>query len=188
VGLFCVGLSLVGLVWVGFGRAGSGWVWLGWIGLGWAGLDWVGLGWAGLDWVGLGWIGLGWVGLGWLIDGLLCCRLHELVIESVCPGDEGDYTFVPDGFAFNLSAKLNLLEVKIDFVPRQDPPKIHLDCLGHTPDNTIVVVAGNKLRLDMPISGDPPPTVVWTKGDKVIINSTGGRGAGGGDCGRGAVG
>uniref|UniRef100_V9K8C2 Myosin-binding protein C, fast-type n=1 Tax=Callorhinchus milii TaxID=7868 RepID=V9K8C2_CALMI len=100
-------------------------------------------------------------------------RLHELVIESVCPGDEGDYTFVPDGFAFNLSAKLNLLEVKIDFVPRQDPPKIHLDCLGHTPDNTIVVVAGNKLRLDMPISGDPPPTVVWTKGDKTITDAEG---------------
>ncbi|EGW03946.1 Myosin-binding protein C, cardiac-type [Cricetulus griseus] len=56
----------------------------------------------------------------------------------------------------------SLAEVKIDFVPRQEPPKIHLDCPGSTPD-TIVVVAGNKLRLDVPISGDPAPTVVWQK-------------------------
>ncbi|XP_019511865.1 PREDICTED: myosin-binding protein C, cardiac-type [Hipposideros armiger] len=43
-----------------------------------------------------------------------------------------------------------------------EPPKIHLDCPGRTPD-TIVVVAGNKLRLDVPISGDPAPTVIWQK-------------------------
>ncbi|NIG61552.1 myosin-binding protein C, cardiac-type [Pontoporia blainvillei] len=70
------------------------------------------------------------------------------------------------------------MEVKIDFVPRQglrplplsltcaislpEPPKIHLDCPGRVPD-TIVVVAGNKLRLDVPISGDPAPTVIWQK-------------------------
>ncbi|GCC21365.1 hypothetical protein chiPu_0019834 [Chiloscyllium punctatum] len=46
-------------------------------------------------------------------------RIHKLVIDNVRPEDEGDYTFVPDGFAFNLSAKLNFLEVKIDYVPRQ---------------------------------------------------------------------
>ncbi|XP_030650021.1 myosin-binding protein C, cardiac-type [Chanos chanos] len=93
-------------------------------------------------------------------------RIHKLTIDDVKPEDEGDYTFVPEGYAFNLSAKLNFLEVKIDFVPRQDPPKIHLDCMGRTSDSTIVVVAGNKLRLDVPITGDPAPTVVWTKGDK----------------------
>lgn len=49
----------------------------------------------------------------------------------------------------------------------QDPPKIHLDCMGRTAESTIVVVAGNKLRLDVPITGDPAPTVVWTKGEKV---------------------
>ncbi|XP_039610092.1 myosin-binding protein C, cardiac-type isoform X1 [Polypterus senegalus] len=90
-------------------------------------------------------------------------RIHKLTIDDVKPEDEGDYTFVPEGYAFNLSAKLNFLEVKIDYVPRQDPPKIHLDCVGHTPETTIVVVAGNKLRLDVPITGDPAPTVVWTK-------------------------
>uniref|UniRef100_A0A3B1IVM8 Myosin-binding protein C, cardiac-type n=1 Tax=Astyanax mexicanus TaxID=7994 RepID=A0A3B1IVM8_ASTMX len=93
-------------------------------------------------------------------------RIHKLTIDDVRPEDEGDYTFVPEGYAFNLSAKLNFLEVKIDFVPRQDPPKIHLDCMGRTSDSTILVVAGNKLRLDVPITGDPAPTVVWTKGEK----------------------
>uniref|UniRef100_A0A8C7GQM7 Myosin binding protein C3 n=1 Tax=Oncorhynchus kisutch TaxID=8019 RepID=A0A8C7GQM7_ONCKI len=93
-------------------------------------------------------------------------RIHKLTIDDVKPEDQGDYTFVPEGYAFNLSAKLNFLEVKIDYVPRQDPPKIHLDCMGHTADSTIVVVAGNKLRLDVPITGDPAPTVVWTKGEK----------------------
>ncbi|XP_054625849.1 myosin-binding protein C, cardiac-type [Dunckerocampus dactyliophorus] len=100
-------------------------------------------------------------------------RIHKLTIDNVKPEDEGDYTFVPDGYAFNLSAKLNFLEVKIDYVPRQDPPKIHLDCMGHTAESTIVVVAGNKLRLDVPITGDPAPTVVWTKGGKVITEGDG---------------
>uniref|UniRef100_A0A8C1PHW7 Myosin binding protein C, cardiac n=1 Tax=Cyprinus carpio TaxID=7962 RepID=A0A8C1PHW7_CYPCA len=94
-------------------------------------------------------------------------RIHKLTIDDVKPEDEGDYTFVPEGYAFNLSAKLNFLEVKIDFVPRQDPPKIHLDCMGRTAESTILVVAGNKLRLDVPITGDPAPIVVWTKGEKV---------------------
>ncbi|XP_043337250.1 myosin-binding protein C, cardiac-type isoform X1 [Cervus canadensis] len=97
-------------------------------------------------------------------------RVHKLTIDDVTPADEADYSFVPEGFACNLSAKLHFMEVKIDFVPRQEPPKIHLDCPGRVPD-TIVVVAGNKLRLDVPISGDPAPTVIWqktiTKGKKV---------------------
>ncbi|XP_074192458.1 myosin-binding protein C, cardiac-type [Rhinolophus sinicus] len=89
-------------------------------------------------------------------------RVHKLTIDDVTPADEADYSFVPEGFACNLSAKLHFMEVKIDFVPRQEPPKIHLDCPGRTAD-TIVVVAGNKLRLDVPISGDPAPTVIWQK-------------------------
>lgn len=100
-------------------------------------------------------------------------RIHKLTIDEVKPEDEGDYTFVPDGYAFNLSAKLNFLEVKIDYVPRQDPPKIHLDCMGRTAESTIVVVAGNKLRLDVPITGDPAPTVVWTKAEKVVTEGDG---------------
>lgn len=52
------------------------------------------------------------------------------------------------------------------FVP-VEPPKIHLDCSGKTSDNSIVVVAGNKLRLDVAITGEPPPTATWLKGDEV---------------------
>uniref|UniRef100_A0A8C1F9P9 Myosin-binding protein C, fast-type n=1 Tax=Cyprinus carpio carpio TaxID=630221 RepID=A0A8C1F9P9_CYPCA len=95
-------------------------------------------------------------------------RIHRLTIDDVKPGDAGDYTFVPDGYALSLSAKLNFLEIKIDYVPRQDPPKIHLDVAGNmVSQNTIIVVAGNKLRLDVEITGEPAPTVCWMKGDKV---------------------
>uniref|UniRef100_G1KB38 Myosin-binding protein C, cardiac-type n=1 Tax=Anolis carolinensis TaxID=28377 RepID=G1KB38_ANOCA len=100
-------------------------------------------------------------------------RIHKLTIDDVTPQDEADYSFVPEGFAYNLSAHLRFLEIKIDFVPRQEPPKIRLDCMSQTPD-TITVVAGNKLRLDVPISGDPVPTVIWQKANKnkemVLIN------------------
>lgn len=48
-----------------------------------------------------------------------------------------------------------------------EPPKIHLDCSGKTSDNSIVVVAGNKLRLDVSITGEPPPVATWLKGDEV---------------------
>ncbi|XP_051846248.1 myosin-binding protein C, fast-type isoform X2 [Antechinus flavipes] len=100
-------------------------------------------------------------------------RIHKLVIDDVRPEDEGDYTFVPDGFALTLSAKLNFLEIKIDYVPKQEPPKIHLDCSGNMSENIIVVVAGNKLRLDVAISGEPPPTVTWLKGDQVFSDTEG---------------
>ncbi|CAJ0942171.1 unnamed protein product, partial [Ranitomeya imitator] len=85
-------------------------------------------------------------------------RIHKLVIDDVKPEDEADYTFVPDGFALTLSAKLNFLEIKVEYVPRQEPPKIHLDCSGGEHVNTIIVVAGNKLRFDVPITGEPAPT------------------------------
>ncbi|XP_069598293.1 myosin-binding protein C, fast-type-like isoform X3 [Ranitomeya imitator] len=92
-------------------------------------------------------------------------RIHKLVIDDVKPEDEADYTFVPDGYALSLSAKLNFLEVKIEYVPLEEPPKIHLDCSGEKPLNTITVVAGNKLRFDVPITGEPAPTVTWFKED-----------------------
>lgn len=47
-----------------------------------------------------------------------------------------------------------------------DPPRVHLESLNF-PDNTITVVAGNKLRLEIPISGEPAPRVVWMKGERV---------------------
>ncbi|ROL28044.1 Myosin-binding protein C, fast-type, partial [Anabarilius grahami] len=101
-------------------------------------------------------------------------RTHKLVIDDVKPEDAGDYTFVPDGYALSLSAKLNFLEIKIDYVPRQEPPKIHLDTTGSMVNkNTIIVVAGNKLRFDVDITGEPPPTVCWKKGDTEISESEG---------------
>ncbi|XP_036408729.1 myosin binding protein Ca isoform X1 [Megalops cyprinoides] len=101
-------------------------------------------------------------------------RIHKLTIDDVKPEDAGDYTFIPDGYALTLSAKLNFLEIKIDYVPRQDPPKIHLDASGGVgSQNTIIVVAGNKLRLDVEITGEPAPTVCWMKGDNPITETEG---------------
>ncbi|CAL8303925.1 unnamed protein product [Lota lota] len=101
-------------------------------------------------------------------------RFHKLIIDNVKPQDAGDYTFIPDGYALSLSAKLNFLEIKIDYVPRQDPPKIHLDTTGNmVSQNTIIVVAGNKLRLDVEITGEPAPTVVWSKGEQQITEIEG---------------
>ncbi|XP_068606483.1 myosin binding protein Ca [Brachionichthys hirsutus] len=100
-------------------------------------------------------------------------RTHKLTIDEVKPSDAGDYTFVPDGHALSLSAKLNFLEIKIDYVPRQDPPKIHLDTSGAGNKNAITVVAGNKLRFDLEITGEPAPTVCWMKGDNAVAESEG---------------
>lgn len=41
-----------------------------------------------------------------------CFRFHRLIIDDVKPEDAGDYTFVPDGYALSLSAKLNFLGEK----------------------------------------------------------------------------
>lgn len=37
------------------------------------------------------------------------CRVHKLTIDDVTPADEADYSFVPEGFACNLSAKLHFM-------------------------------------------------------------------------------
>lgn len=39
----------------------------------------------------------------------LPCRVHKLTIDDVTPADEADYSFVPEGFASNLSAKLHFM-------------------------------------------------------------------------------
>uniref|UniRef100_A0A8C6KVP2 Myosin binding protein Ca n=1 Tax=Nothobranchius furzeri TaxID=105023 RepID=A0A8C6KVP2_NOTFU len=93
-------------------------------------------------------------------------RNHKLTIDEVVASDAGDYTFVPDGYALTLSAKLNFLEIKIEYVPIEEPPKIHIDTSGCGNQNTITVVAGNKLRVDVEITGEPAPVTCWTKGDQ----------------------
>lgn len=85
---------------------------------------------------------------------------HRLEITNSSIHDSGDYTFVPEGYSQSLCAKVHVI----------DPPKAHLDSLNF-PDNTVTIVAGNKLRLEVPISGEPAPRVVWMKGERVILDS-----------------
>ncbi|XP_013131050.1 myosin-binding protein C, slow-type isoform X5 [Oreochromis niloticus] len=87
-------------------------------------------------------------------------KVHRLEIAASSLHDAGDYTFVPEGYSQSLSAKIHII----------DPPRVHLDSLNF-PDNTVTVVAGNKLRLEIPISGEPAPRVVWMKGERVILES-----------------
>ncbi|KAM6961861.1 myosin-binding protein C, slow-type isoform 7-T7 [Tautogolabrus adspersus] len=87
-------------------------------------------------------------------------KVHRLEIEASSLHDAGDYTFVPEGYSQSLSAKIHII----------DPPRVHLDSLNF-PDNMVTIVAGNKLRLEIPISGEPAPRVVWMKGERVILES-----------------
>nr|XP_043876015.1 myosin-binding protein C, slow-type isoform X6 [Solea senegalensis] len=87
-------------------------------------------------------------------------KVHRLEIESSSLHDAGDYTFVPEGYSQSLAAKVHII----------DPPQVHLDSLNF-PDNTVTIVAGNKLRLEIPISGEPAPRVVWMKGERVILET-----------------
>ncbi|XP_055761343.1 myosin-binding protein C, slow-type-like isoform X3 [Salvelinus fontinalis] len=85
---------------------------------------------------------------------------HRLEIVNSTIHDAGDYTFVPEGYSQSLCAKVHIV----------DPPRVHLDSLNF-PDNTVTIVAGNKLRVEIPISGEPAPRVVWMKGERVILDS-----------------
>uniref|UniRef100_A0A8C8B4D0 Myosin-binding protein C, slow-type n=1 Tax=Otus sunia TaxID=257818 RepID=A0A8C8B4D0_9STRI len=86
-------------------------------------------------------------------------RIHRFVIGSAAVDDEGEYMFVPDAYNINIPCKVHVV----------DPPKLHLDGLGE--GNTVTVVAGSKLRLEIPITGEPTPKVTWSKGDKWITDS-----------------
>ncbi|XP_058045558.1 myosin-binding protein C, slow-type isoform X3 [Ahaetulla prasina] len=86
-------------------------------------------------------------------------RIHRLIIDSSLVEDDGEYMFVPDAYNVNIPCKVHII----------DPPKLHLDGLGD--DNTVTVVAGTKLRLEIPVSGEPPPKVMWSRGDKWIMDS-----------------
>uniref|UniRef100_A0A4W5MTY7 Myosin-binding protein C, slow-type n=1 Tax=Hucho hucho TaxID=62062 RepID=A0A4W5MTY7_9TELE len=92
-------------------------------------------------------------------------RNHRLEIVNSTIHDAGDYTFVPEGYSQSLSLTC--------FFPcpvPTDPPRVHLESLNF-PDNTVTIVAGNKLRVEIPISGEPAPRVVWMKGERVILDS-----------------
>uniref|UniRef100_A0A8C8ZIK0 Myosin-binding protein C, slow-type n=1 Tax=Prolemur simus TaxID=1328070 RepID=A0A8C8ZIK0_PROSS len=88
-------------------------------------------------------------------------RIHKLVIANALTEDEGDYVFAPDAYSITLPAKVHVV----------DPPKIILD--GLDADNTVTVIAGNKLRLEIPISGEPPPKAIWSRADKAIAEGGG---------------
>ncbi|XP_029455573.1 myosin-binding protein C, slow-type isoform X1 [Rhinatrema bivittatum] len=89
-------------------------------------------------------------------------RIHRLIIDNSLVEDDGDYMFVPDLYSVNIPGKVHII----------DPPRIHLDALNY-PDNTVTVVAGTKLRLEVPITGEPAPKVIWSKGEKWISEMSG---------------
>ncbi|XP_074231281.1 myosin-binding protein C, slow-type isoform X9 [Camelus bactrianus] len=88
-------------------------------------------------------------------------RIHKLVIANALTEDEGDYVFTPDAYNITVPAKVHVV----------DPPKIILD--GLDADNTVTVIAGSKLRLEIPISGEPPPKALWSRSDKAIMEGSG---------------
>ncbi|XP_069847380.1 myosin-binding protein C, slow-type isoform X9 [Dipodomys merriami] len=88
-------------------------------------------------------------------------RIHKLVIANALIEDEGEYVFTPDAYNVPLSAKVHVI----------DPPKIILD--GLDADNTVTVIAGNKLRLEIPVTGEPPPKAIWSRADKAIMEGSG---------------
>ncbi|XP_078531270.1 myosin-binding protein C, slow-type isoform X2 [Lissotriton helveticus] len=89
-------------------------------------------------------------------------RIHRLIIANSLVEDDGDYGFVPDLYLVNIPGRVHVI----------DPPKIHFDSLNY-PDNTVVVVAGTKLRLEIPITGEPAPKIIWSRGDKWITDLSG---------------
>ncbi|XP_023447690.2 myosin-binding protein C, slow-type isoform X4 [Dasypus novemcinctus] len=88
-------------------------------------------------------------------------RIHKLVIANALVEDEGDYVFAPDAYSVTLPAKVHVI----------DPPRIILD--GLDADNTVTVIAGNKLRLEIPVTGEPPPKAIWSRADKAIMEGSG---------------
>ncbi|XP_040200247.1 myosin-binding protein C, slow-type isoform X16 [Rana temporaria] len=89
-------------------------------------------------------------------------RNHRLEIANALVEDGGDYVFVPDLYLINIPGNVHVI----------DPPRIHFDCLNY-PDNTVVVVAGTKLRLEVPVTGEPAPKIIWSRGDKWITDLSG---------------
>uniref|UniRef100_A0A8C2UAM1 Myosin-binding protein C, slow-type n=1 Tax=Coturnix japonica TaxID=93934 RepID=A0A8C2UAM1_COTJA len=90
-------------------------------------------------------------------------KKHTLIIEEAAKNDNATYSVMTTGG--QSEAKLS-----VDFLlENYYPPKLHLDGLGE--NNTVTVVAGTKLRLEIPITGEPTPKVMWSRGDKMITDS-----------------
>uniref|UniRef100_A0A8C4PYE5 Myosin binding protein C1 n=1 Tax=Eptatretus burgeri TaxID=7764 RepID=A0A8C4PYE5_EPTBU len=90
-------------------------------------------------------------------------RLHKFIIEKCTLQDSGEYKFVPKGYKISPSCRIIVMDV-----PRIDLSGLELK------DGAYVVVAGTKLRLDIPIMGEPAPKVSWNRGNQGIP-TTGGR-------------
>eukprot|EP00073_Rattus_norvegicus_P005328 NP_001094228.2 myosin-binding protein C, slow-type [Rattus norvegicus] len=88
-------------------------------------------------------------------------RIHKLVIANALIEDEGEYVFTPDAITVPLVCQIHVI----------DPPKIILD--GLEADNTVTVIAGSKLRLEIPVTGEPPPKAIWSRADKAIMEGSG---------------
>ncbi|XP_076805528.1 myosin-binding protein C, fast-type-like isoform X3 [Clavelina lepadiformis] len=105
-------------------------------------------------------------------------KARRLIIKQVQDSDQAEYKFVADDHpACSITAALEMTGGHITVERKKVPPSIYLD---HTlKDRAIVIRAGNKLKLDIPISGEPAPVPEWKKGPKngkqIAIPSTGTR-------------
>nr|CAB3264099.1 myosin-binding protein C, cardiac-type-like [Phallusia mammillata] len=92
-------------------------------------------------------------------------KARKLVINEVQDNDQGEYTFAAeDNPSCAITAALEMTGGHITVERKKVPPKIFLD--HSMKDRSIVVKAGNKIKLDIPISGDPAPVPEWKKGPK----------------------
>nr|XP_002130191.1 myosin-binding protein C, cardiac-type-like isoform X2 [Ciona intestinalis] len=92
-------------------------------------------------------------------------KARKLVISGVKDSDQGEYTFAAeDNPTCSITAALEMTGGHITVERKKAPPKIFLD--HSLKDRSIQVRAGNKIKLDIPISGEPAPVPEWKKGPK----------------------
>ena len=91
-------------------------------------------------------------------------KIRKLIIDNVCNDDQGEYSFEAEGHpACKLSAALEASNGNVSVEKKREAPKIFLD---RSEDTSIVVKAGNSLKLDIPVSGTDVK-VTWRKGANV---------------------
>uniref|UniRef100_F7AV37 Myosin-binding protein H n=1 Tax=Ciona intestinalis TaxID=7719 RepID=F7AV37_CIOIN len=94
-------------------------------------------------------------------------KARKLVISGVKDSDQGEYTFAAeDNPTCSITAALEMTGGHITVERKKAPPKIFLD--HSLKDRSIQVRAGNKIKLDIPISGEPAPVPEWKKGPKLL--------------------